>query len=139
MNDVLNKGVEELELSLRSMNGLKLEGFNTIGDVTRTTERHLRRIPNIGKMSINEIKNVLKDLGLELSSQEQPEPEKPRTLISELSVDIIGKVKMAFKKSSTRIMTKQSYTWDEITEYFDEHEKIVKMYREQMYNCFRQQ
>tara|TARA_R100000988_G_C3854601_1_gene96468 strand:- start:58 stop:477 length:420 start_codon:yes stop_codon:yes gene_type:complete len=138
MNDVLNKGVEELELSLRSMNGLKLEGFNTIGDVTRTTERHLRRIPNIGKMSINEIKNVLKDLGLELSSQEQPEPEKPRTLISELSVDIIGKVKMAFKKSSTRIMTKQSYTWDEITEYFDEHEKIVKMYKEQMYNCFRQ-
>ena len=36
-------------------------------------------------------------------------------------------------------MTKQSYTWDEVTEYFNEHEKIVKIYKEQMYNCFRQE
>ena len=36
-------------------------------------------------------------------------------------------------------MTKQSYTWDVVTEYFNEHEKIVKIYKEQMYNCFRQE
>ena len=139
MNDILNKGIEDLEMSIRSMNGLKLEGFKTVGDLTKSTEQYLRRIPNIGKMSVNEIKSVLKDLGLELGMGDQPQPEKPKTLIGELSLDIISKVKMAFKKSSTRIMTKQSYTWDEVTEYFNEHEKIVKMYREQMYNCFRQE
>ena len=139
MNDILNKRIEDLEMSIRSMNGLKLEGFKTVGDLTKSTEQYLRRIPNIGKMSVNEIKSVLKDLGLELGMGDQPQPEKPKTLIGELSLDIISKVKMAFKKSSTRIMTKQSYTWDEVTEYFNEHEKIVKMYREQMYNCFRQE
>tara|TARA_R100000808_G_scaffold21649_1_gene46808 strand:+ start:490 stop:909 length:420 start_codon:yes stop_codon:yes gene_type:complete len=139
MNDALNKRIEDLEMSIRSMNGLKLEGFKTVGDLTKSTEQYLRRIPNIGKMSVNEIKSVLKDLGLELGMGDQPQPEKPKTLIGELSLDIISKVKMAFKKSSTRIMTKQSYTWDEVTEYFNEHEKIVKMYREQMYNCFRQE
>ena len=127
MNDILNKGIEDLEMSIRSMNGLKLEGFKTVGDLTKSTEQYLRRIPNIGKMSVNEIKSVLKDLGLELGMGDQPQPEKPKTLIGELSLDIISKVKMAFKKSSTRIMTKQSYTWDEVTEYFNEHEKIVKM------------
>ncbi len=139
MNDILNKRIEDLEMSIRSMNGLKLEGFKTVGDLTKSTEQYLRRIPNIGKMSVNEIKSVLEDLGLELGMGDQPQPEKPKTLIGELSLDIISKVKMAFKKSSTRIMTKQSYTWDEVTEYFNEHEKIVKMYREQMYNCFRQE
>ena len=138
LHEKLNQDIGELELSVRSMNGLKLEGFKTVGDLTKSTKQYLRRIPNIGKMSVNEIEEVLKNLGLQLGMGDTPQPERPRTLSSELSVDIIGKVKMAFKKSSTRIMTKQSYTWDEITEYFDEHEKIVKMYREQMYNCFRQ-
>ena len=139
LHEKLNQDIGELELSVRSMNGLKLEGFKTVGDLTKSTKQYLRRIPNIGKMSVNEIREALKNLGLELSNPKQPEPEKAKTLISELSIDIIGKVKMAFKKSSTRIMTKQSYTWDEVTEYFNEHEKIVKMYREQMYNCFRQE
>ena len=118
---------------------MRLEGFKTVGDLTKTTKKYLRRIPNIGKMSANEIEEAVKNLGLELGMGDQPQPEKPKTLIGELSLDIISKVKMAFKKSSTRIMTKQSYTWDEVTEYFNEHEKIVKMYREQMYNCFRQE
>ena len=35
---------------------MKLEGFKTVGDLTKTTVQYLRRIPNIGKMSLNEIK-----------------------------------------------------------------------------------
>ena len=139
LHEKLNRDIGELELSVRSMNGLRLEGFKTVGDLTKSTKKYLRRIPNIGKMSANEIEQAVKDLGLELGMGDQPQLEKPKTLIGELSLDIISKVKMAFKKSSTRIMTKQSYTWDEVTEYFNEHEKIVKMYREQMYNCFRQE
>ena len=139
LHEKLNRDIGELELSVRSMNGLRLEGFKTVGDLTKSTKKYLRRIPNIAKMSANEIEEAVKNLGLELGMGDQPQLEKPKTLIGELSLDIISKVKMAFKKSTTRIMTKQSYTRDEVTEYFNEHEKIVKMYREQMYNCFRQE
>ena len=140
MNDILNKGIEDLEMSTRVMSSLGMQGIKTVGDITKMTESSLRRVPNIGRLSVNEIKHTLKDLGLELGMHSKPQEEPPeKTLVSDLNMDLILKVADTFKKSSTRIMTKQSYTWDEVTEYFNEHEKIVKIYKEQMYNCFRQE
>ena len=62
LHEKLNRDIGELELSIRSMNGLRLEGFKTVGDLIKSTEQHLRRIPNIGKMSVNEIREALKNL-----------------------------------------------------------------------------
>jgi len=135
MNDILNKGIEDLELSMRSMNALGMMGCKTIGDVTRREERELKRTPNLGRMSIREIKETLKNLGLRLGMEEQPKlPEK--TLINDLNMDLILKVAEAFKKSSEKITAKKTYTWEEINEYLGEHEKIVKIYRDQMWNYF---
>ena len=57
---------------------MKLEGFKTVGDLTKSTKQYLRRIPNIGKMSVNEIEEVLKNLGLKLGMGDQPLPEKTK-------------------------------------------------------------
>jgi signal recognition particle subunit SEC65 len=135
MNDILNKGIEDLELSMRSMNALGMMGCKTIGDVTRREERELKRTPNLGRMSIREIKETLKNLGLRLGMEEQPKPPE-KTLINDLNMDLILKVAEAFKKSSEKITAKKTYTWEEINEYLGEHEKIVKIYRDQMWNYF---
>jgi len=135
MNDILNKGIEDLELSMRSINALGMMGCKTIGDVTRCEERELKRTPNLGRMSIREIKETLKNLGLQLGMEKQPQPPK-KTLINDLNMDLILKVAEAFKKSSEKITAKKTCTWEEIDEYLSEHEKIVKIYRDQMWNYF---
>lgn len=58
--------VDDLELTVRSANCLKAENINTIGDLVRRTEVELLRTPNLGKKSLTEIKEVLRQNGLEL-------------------------------------------------------------------------
>ena len=99
MNDILNKGIEDLEMSTRVMSSLGMQGIKTVGDITKMTESSLRRVPNIGRLSVNEIKHTLKDLGLELGMHSKPQEEPPeKTLVSDLNMDLILKVADTFKK-----------------------------------------
>ena len=137
MNDILNKKIEDLEMSIRVTGSLNMHGIKTVGDITRMTESSLRRLPNIGRLSVNEIKHPLKALGLELGMHSKPQEEPPeKTLVSDLNMDLILKAADTVKKSSKKIMAKKTYTWEEINEYLGEHEKIVKIYRDQMWNYF---
>jgi len=136
MNDILNKSIADLEMSTRVMGNLGMHGVKTVGDITKMTENSLKRLPNIGRLSVNEIKHTLKDLGLELGMHSEPLPKLKKTLVNDLNIDLILKVKEAFKKSSKKIIAKDTYTWQEMEEYFSEHEKIVKMFKEQMWNLF---
>lgn len=63
---ILLRPVDDLELTVRSANCLKAENINTIGDLVRRTEVDLLKTPNLGKKSLNEIKEVLATHGLEL-------------------------------------------------------------------------
>lgn len=63
-NKNLLKKVDELELSVRSANCLKNENIVYIGDLVRKTEGAMLRTPNFGRKSLNEIKEVLSDMGL---------------------------------------------------------------------------
>lgn len=63
-NKNLLKKVDELELSVRSANCLKNENIVYIGDLVRKTEGEMLRTPNFGRKSLNEIKEVLTDMGL---------------------------------------------------------------------------
>jgi DNA-directed RNA polymerase subunit alpha len=63
-NEVLNRSVEELELSVRSYNCLKNANIQTIGDLVQRTEAEMLRTKNFGRKSLNEIKEILSSLGL---------------------------------------------------------------------------
>jgi DNA-directed RNA polymerase subunit alpha len=64
MNEVLNRSVEELELSVRSYNCLKNANIQTIGDLVQRTEAEMLRTKNFGRKSLNEIKEILGNLGM---------------------------------------------------------------------------
>src|SRR5579875_585423 len=64
MNEVLNRSVEELELSVRSYNCLKNANIQTIGDLVQKSESEMLRTKNFGRKSLNEIKEILQGLGL---------------------------------------------------------------------------
>src|ERR1700692_2006919 len=64
MNEVLNRSVEELELSVRSYNCLKNANIQTIGDLVQRTEAEMLRTKNFGRKSLNEIKEILSNLNL---------------------------------------------------------------------------
>ncbi len=65
-NPNLLKKVEELELSVRSANCLKNENIIYIGDLVQKTEPEMLKTPNFGRKSLNEIKEVLENMGLGL-------------------------------------------------------------------------
>ena len=65
-NRHLLRKVDELELSVRSANCLKNDNIVYIGDLVRKTEQDMMRTPNFGRKSLNEIKEVLAGMGLEL-------------------------------------------------------------------------
>ena len=65
----LLKKVDELELSVRSANCLKNDNIVYIGDLIQKTETEMLRTPNFGRKSLNEIKEVLGRLNLELGQK----------------------------------------------------------------------
>jgi DNA-directed RNA polymerase subunit alpha len=65
-NPAFLKKVDELELSVRSANCLKNDNIVYIGDLIQKTESEMLRTPNFGRKSLNEIKEVLVQMGLHL-------------------------------------------------------------------------
>ena len=63
---ILLRPVDELELTVRSANCLKAENIYYIGDLIQRTENELLKTPNLGRKSLNEIKDVLATRGLTL-------------------------------------------------------------------------
>jgi DNA-directed RNA polymerase subunit alpha len=68
---LLDMPIEELELSVRSFNCLKRAGINTIGDLASRTENDMVKVRNLGKKSLEEVKQKLGALGLSLAEPEE--------------------------------------------------------------------
>ena len=66
IDPVLLRPVDDLELTVRSANCLKAENIYYIGDLIQRTETELLKTPNLGRKSLNEIKEVLAARGLTL-------------------------------------------------------------------------
>ena len=62
----LKRSVEELELSVRSYNCLKSENIKTIADLVQKTDHEMLKTRNFGRKSLNEIKEILAEMGLSL-------------------------------------------------------------------------
>ncbi len=67
---VLEMNIDELELSVRSYNCLKRAGINTVEELTNRTPEDMMKVRNLGKKSLEEVLNKLKDLGLHLQPNE---------------------------------------------------------------------
>ncbi len=80
VNPILMRSLEELGLSRRAVNSLKAEYIYRVGDLVQKTEVELKRTPNIGMKSLEEIKDMLKannlELGVHLENWSSPEPQR---------------------------------------------------------------
>jgi DNA-directed RNA polymerase subunit alpha len=85
INENLYRSVEELELSVRSANCLKNAGIKLIGELVMKSEAEMLKTQNFGRKSLNEIKDVLADMGLTLGMKldDFPDPEVMRRLRGE--------------------------------------------------------
>ncbi|MGE4543472.1 MAG: DNA-directed RNA polymerase subunit alpha [Pedobacter sp.] len=77
INENLYRSVEELELSVRSANCLKNANIHLIGDLVQRSEAEMLKTQNFGRKSLNEIKDILAEMGLSLGMliDNFPDPE----------------------------------------------------------------
>ncbi len=87
INRHLLRKVDELELSVRSANCLKNDNIIYIGDLVQKTEAEMLRTPNFGRKSLNEIKEVLIQMGLHLGMEV---PEWPPENIDDMAKQLDG-------------------------------------------------
>jgi len=73
-NKNLLRGVHELELSVRAANCLKNANIKSIGDLVQRTESEMLRTKNFGRKSLNEIKEILAEMGLSLGMKVEGHP-----------------------------------------------------------------
>lgn len=85
INENLYRLVDELELSVRSANCLKNAGIKLIGELVSKSEAEMLKTQNFGRKSLNEIKDILGDMGLTLGMKLDgfPDPEVLRRLRGE--------------------------------------------------------
>jgi DNA-directed RNA polymerase subunit alpha len=67
---ILEKSIEEMELSVRSFNCLKRAGIATVEDLTNKTESEMMKVRNLGKKSLDEVTIKLRNLGLDFAPEE---------------------------------------------------------------------
>ena len=79
MRELLSRSVDELELSVRSNNCLKMANIKTLGDLVRRSEAEMLKYKNFGRKSLREISEILEGMGLQFGSDITPymaEPEE---------------------------------------------------------------
>ena len=70
--DKLSIELKDLEFSVRAMNSLSNQGIKNLGELIVYTEHDLKSFPNMGRTSIEEIKNILEDFSLYLGMNLDP-------------------------------------------------------------------
>lgn len=68
---VLEMNIDELELSVRSYNCLKRAGINTVEELTNRTSEDMMKVRNLGRKSLEEVLQKLKELGLSLNLSDE--------------------------------------------------------------------
>ena len=69
--DIVGKSIEELDLSVRSYNCLKRAGINTVEDLIQKTEDDMMKVRNLGKKSLEEVREKLIELELVLKQDDE--------------------------------------------------------------------
>lgn len=88
LNENLFRSVDELELSVRSANCLKHANIKLIGDLVQKTEAEILATKNFGRKSLNEIKEILAEMGLSLGMKLENWP--PKSHKDEMETGAVG-------------------------------------------------
>ena len=64
----LDKKIEDLDLSVRSYNCLKRANINTVGELTQKSEEEMMKVRNLGRKSLKEVVQKLREIGLDLKN-----------------------------------------------------------------------
>ena len=88
LNENLYRSVDELELSVRSANCLKHANIKLIGDLVQKTEAEILATKNFGRKSLNEIKELLTDMGLSLGMKLDNWP--PKNIEENVEAEVTG-------------------------------------------------
>tara|TARA_R100000093_G_C1909075_1_gene62206 strand:- start:228 stop:650 length:423 start_codon:yes stop_codon:yes gene_type:complete len=140
MTNNLDRKIDELELSIRVMKGLKSNEINTVKELVSKTEGEILRTPNFGRKSLNEVKEVLSGMSLKLGMTEEERkkgiPGKHPNLWKEFNWDIIKKSQEAANLSLNRITTQHQYTYTQVDDYFAEHRKVMDFYEKALKELF---
>ena len=138
--DNLDRKIQELELSIRVMNALIQNDIKTVGDLVQTAPTQLLRIPNFGRKSLNEVKEVLGSISLELGMNidVQPKEQQP-TVFDNLNREIVRSAMEAFTKTYNSIMDlnkNDTVKYNEMTQAFEQHKKVLNSFEESYRNLF---
>ncbi len=130
--ELLEKPISDLEFSVRVHSAfLKYEpNMKTIGDLIQKTPGELLRTPNFGRKSINEVKEVLAAMGLNLGTSPESIPPSMDKVRQDFVYNIIEHASSAAGKSLEVIRDKKEWTYNDIETYFRSHEKIMQAYKE---------
>ena len=66
----LETSIDDLDFSVRAYNCLKRAGINTLGDLTEKSEMEMMKIRNLGKKSLKEVIDKIKDMGLKFRDED---------------------------------------------------------------------
>ncbi len=88
----LYRSVDQLELSVRTSLCLTNDGIRFVGDFARKSEAELLRIPNFGRKSLNELKDILADIGLHLGQDLSDWPPEDIGALSQQAGKLMGRV-----------------------------------------------
>lgn len=129
----LDRKVDELELSIRVMSGLKTSGIDTIGDLVKLTEVEFLRTPNFGIKSLNEIKEVLSGMDLKMGrangeAKTNGEAEKTPSFFKEYNKEVIAKIEKVALASLNYMIEKKEWDHSKVPIIFNEHRKILDTY-----------
>jgi len=146
MANNLDKKVDELELSIRAMNALKLDNINTVYDIIKNGQTTLLRLPNFGIKSLNDVRSALDSMGLNFDmdidaptngkAQTNGDAEKTPTLFQVYNKEVMFKAEQVAFESLNYIKEKKKWDRQEVDTIFGEHRKIINAYENALLNLF---
>lgn len=87
VNKKLDKKIEDLDLTVRSYNCLKRADIYTVGDLTQKTEEEMMRVRNLGRKSLKEVQEKLREIGLSLKRSSYDESSYDESSLDDFDED----------------------------------------------------